>query len=70
MLTRRATAAGGVAGMLIGVAVAAVLNGAGVLFLWTAWWSFVAASVALLVVSAFTETKTADELEGLVAWSS
>jgi len=68
MLTRRATPAGGVAGMLIGVAAAGVLNGAGVLFLWTAWWSFVAASVALLAVSAFTKAKSEDELRGLVCW--
>lgn len=68
MLTRRATPAGGVAGMLTGVAAAGVLNGAGVLFLWTAWWSFVAASVALLAVSAFTKAKSEDELRGLVCW--
>ena len=68
MLTRRATPAGGVAGMVTGVAAAGVLNGAGVLFLWTAWWSFVAASVALLAVSAFTKAKSEEELRGLVCW--
>jgi SSS family solute:Na+ symporter len=68
MLTRKATPAGGVAGMVTGVVAAGVLNGAGVLFLWTAWWSFVAASVALLAVSAFTKAKSEDELRGLVCW--
>jgi len=69
MLSRRATPAGGVAGMLAGVAVAAVLNATGELFLWTAWWSFVAASVVLLVTSTFTAPKSDAELEGLVCWS-
>ncbi len=68
MLTRKATPAGGVAGMVIGVATAAVLNVAGYLFLWTAWWSFVAASITLLAVSAFTKAKPEDELRGLVCW--
>ena len=69
MLTRRATPLAGVAGMGVGVAAAAVLNAYGVLFLWTAWWSFVAASAALVVVSAVTPRKPDAELEGLVAWS-
>jgi SSS family solute:Na+ symporter len=68
MLTRKATPAGGVAGMTTGVVAAGALNAAGVLFLWTAWWSFVAASVALLVVSAFTKGKSEEELRGLVCW--
>lgn len=68
MLTRKATPAGGVAGMLVGVATAAWLSAAGYLFLWTAWWSFVAASVVLLAVSAFTEPKPEEELRGLVCW--
>ena len=68
MLTRKATPAGGVAGMVVGVAAAAVLNVAGYLFLWTAWWSFVAASIALLVVSSVTKAKPEDELRGLVCW--
>ena len=50
------------------MAVAAVLNVAGFLFLWTAWWSFVAASMALLVVSSVTKAKSEDELRGLVCW--
>ena len=68
MVTRRATAAGGVAGMLVGVATAAILSAAGVLYLWTAFWSFVAASITLLAVSAVTAPKSEDELRGLVCW--
>jgi SSS family solute:Na+ symporter len=68
LLTRRATAAGGVAGAVVGVATAAILSTTGQLFLWTAWWSFVAASAALFIVSAFTPAKSEDELRGLVSW--
>jgi solute:Na+ symporter, SSS family len=68
LLTRRATAAGGVAGAVAGVASAAVLSSIGTLYLWTAFWSFVAASVALVAVSAFTPAKSEDELRGLVSW--
>jgi SSS family solute:Na+ symporter len=68
MLTRRATAAGGVAGMLTGVATAAILSAGGTLYLWTAFWSFVAASVMLLAVSRTTPPKSEDELRGLVCW--
>jgi SSS family solute:Na+ symporter len=68
LLTRRATAAGGVAGALVGVASAAVLSSFGTLYLWTAFWSFVAASAALVVVSAVTPAKSEAELRGLVSW--
>ncbi len=68
MVTRRATAAGGVAGMLVGVGTAAVLSASGYLYLWTAFWSFVAASVTLLAVSVLTSPKSEDELRGLVCW--
>jgi solute:Na+ symporter, SSS family len=68
MLTRGATAAGGVAGMLVGVGTAALMTATGQLYLWTAWWSFVAASIALLATSAVTTPKSDDELRGLVAW--
>ena len=68
LLTRRATAAGGVAGALAGVASAAILSSFGTLYLWTAFWSFVAASVALVVVSAVTPAKSDAELRGLVSW--
>jgi len=68
MLTRRATAAGGAAGMAAGVGVAAWLNLQGVLYLWTAWWSFAAAFLVVLVVSGFTARKSDEELHGLVCW--
>ena len=68
LLTRRATAAGGVAGMVAGVGTAAILTATGALFLWTAFYSFLAASIALLAVSAFTPSKPEHELRGLVAW--
>ncbi len=68
MLTRHATAAGGVAGMLAGVITAAALNATGQLYLWTAFWSFVIASGVLLGVSAVTKRKSDAELKGLVCW--
>jgi SSS family solute:Na+ symporter len=68
MVTRRATAAGGVAGMLVGVGTAAAMSSMGYLYLWTAFWSFAAASVTLIAVSAVTARKTDDELRGLVCW--
>jgi SSS family solute:Na+ symporter len=68
MLTRRATAKGGVAGMLVGVASAAALSATGQLYLWTAFGSFVAASIALIAVSLVTAQKSDDELRGLVCW--
>jgi SSS family solute:Na+ symporter len=68
LLTRRATAAGGVAGAVVGVATAAILSTSGQLYLWTAFWSFVAASAALMIVSAVTPAKSEDELRGLVSW--
>ena len=68
MVTRLATPAGGVAGMLAGVATAAGLSAAGYLYLWTAFWSFVAASAVLLAVSAVTRRQSDDELRGLVCW--
>ncbi len=68
MLTRRATAEGGVAGMLVGVATAAALSASGQLYLWTAFWSFVAASAALVAVSLVTARKSDEELRGLVCW--
>jgi len=76
MLTRRATQWGGLAGMGAGVATAVVLNGAesllgiagGVPFLWTAWWSFVAAVVVTAAVSMVTRPHDEDRLRGLVCW--
>lgn len=76
MLTRRATQWGGLAGMLAGVATAVVLNGAekllgiagGIPFLWTAWWSFVAALGVTLLVSLATKPYSEARLRGLVCW--
>lgn len=76
MLTRRATQWGGLAGMAAGVATAVVLNSAesllgisgGVPFLWTAWWSFVAAIVATALVSLVTRPHSDERLRGLVCW--
>lgn len=68
MLTRRATAAGGVAGMLVGVGTAALLNATGELYLWTAFWSFAASALTLVAVSWVTKPKEEDELRGLVCW--
>lgn len=68
MLTRRATTQGAIVGMLIGVGTSAVMTVTGQLYLWTAWWSFVAASVSLVVVSLMTTPKNEDELRGLVCW--
>jgi SSS family solute:Na+ symporter len=68
MLTRRATTQGAIAGMLIGVGTSAVMTATGQLYLWTAWWSFVAASVSLVLVSLMTTPKNEDELRGLVCW--
>jgi SSS family solute:Na+ symporter len=76
MLTRRATPWGGLAGMAAGVATAVVLNAAetllgvagGVPFLWTAWWSFVAALGVTTLVSLVTRPHSEDRLRGLVCW--
>lgn len=76
MLTRRATGWGGIAGMLVGVGTAAVLNSTewllgvegGVPFLWVAWWSFVAALVSNILVSLATRPFDEDRLRGLVFW--
>ena len=71
MLTKRTTAWGGLAGLLIGVGTAAVLHNqlAGdSAFLWVAWWSFVAALAGTILVSMFTPRHSEDHLRGLV-WS-
>jgi len=76
MLTRRTTPWGGLAGMIAGVMAAVVLNAAepllgiagGVPFLWTAWWSFVAAVGVALVVSLVTRPHDEARLRGLVCW--
>jgi SSS family solute:Na+ symporter len=76
MLTRRATAWGGFAGMVLGVGTAVVMNSnrflfgreAAVSFLWVAWWSFVAALLGTIVVSLMTRPYDRERLRGLVCW--
>ncbi len=76
MLTRRATAWGGFAGMILGVGTAFALNAArfvfgreaSVSFLWVAWWSFVAALLGTIVVSLLTRPYETERLRGLVCW--
>jgi SSS family solute:Na+ symporter len=75
MLSRRATPAGGLMGLVIGVGLASALNihrffrpADGVPYLWVAWWSFVVALVTGAVVSLFTRPHTEERLRGLVAW--
>ncbi|NLX98835.1 MAG: sodium/solute symporter [Rhodopirellula sp.] len=76
MLTRRATAWGGFAGMLLGVGTACFLNAArflfgreaAVSFLWVAWWSFVAALLGTIFVSLLTRPYDTQRLRGLVCW--
>ncbi len=76
MLTRRATSAGALAGMILGVGTAVVLNSArflfgrdqGVSYLWVAWWSFVAAMGGAVVVSLLTRPYDEERLRGLVCW--
>jgi len=67
LLWRRASPAGGLAGLLVGLAAAiwfkAVLK---LHYLYIAWWSFLAALVALLLVSSVTRSLPADQLRGLV----
>ena len=68
MLSRRATQWGGLIGLLVGIGVAAVLTFYNVLFLWTAWWSFVGALLTVVIVSAFTRPYDEERLRGLVCW--
>lgn len=76
MLTRWATAAGGVAGILLGVTTAVVLQFGHawnlweptISFLWVAWWSFVAALVSISAVSLVTRPHDTERLTGLVYW--
>lgn len=68
MLSRRATQWGGLIGLLAGIGVAAILTFNDVLFLWTAWWSFVGALLTVIVVSALTRPHDEERLRGLVCW--
>lgn len=68
MLTRRATQWGGLAGFVVGVLTAFLLQRFEYLFLWVAWWSFVAAVAANLIVSISTKPYDDQRLRGLVCW--
>jgi SSS family solute:Na+ symporter len=76
MLWRRTTQWGGLAGMLIGVATAALVHNhrqwlgweGGTSFLWVAWWSFAASMVSTILVSLFTKPYDTERLRGLVCW--
>jgi len=76
MLWRRTTQWGGLAGMFVGVGVAALVQFHRPLlgwegetsFLWVAWWSFVAAVISAVVVSLFTTPYDRQRLRGLVCW--
>jgi len=76
MLWHRTTQWGGLVGMLIGVATAAMVQfyrqwlgyEGETSFLWVAWWSFVAAMLGAIVVSSFTKPYDKQRLRGLVCW--
>lgn len=76
MLTQRATAAGGLAGMFLGVGTAVAMHSQrflfgrehAVSFLWVAWWSFVAALLGTIAVSLLTRPYDQQRLRGLVCW--
>ena len=76
---KRATATGALVGLLSGVGCSVSLNLIQIYssddnklfhtadpFLYIAWWSFVWAVVATIVVSLFTKPKTPEELKGIV----
>ena len=76
MLWRRTTGWGGLAGMFIGVATAAIVQfhkpimgeDGDTSFLWVAWWSFAAAMLGTTVVSLLTRPHETEQLRGLVCW--
>ena len=76
MLTERATAAGGLAGMIAGVGTAVAMHlqrflfgrEQAISFLWVAWWSFVAALAGTILVSLVTRRHDQQRLRGLVCW--
>jgi Na+/proline symporter len=68
MLSKRTTQWGGLCGLVAGVGLAIVLTSYKVLFLWTAWWSFVAALATIILVSLLTRPFDDDRLRGLVCW--
>jgi len=74
VLWRRATAWGGLAGLVSGVSLAVILNldsMAGIFhsnepYLFVAWWSFVLAVLVTVVVSLVTPAEPAERIRGLV----
>ena len=68
MLSKRVTQWGGLAGLLTGVLMAIYLQQRGTLFLWVAWWSFVAAMGGAIMVSWLTKPYDDQRLRGLVCW--
>lgn len=68
ILTRRATGAGGLAGLVVGVGSAVAMVFSGVSYLWVSWWSFVAAGAATVLVSLCTPRIDDSRLRGLVYW--
>jgi len=67
LLWRRASPAGGLWGMLLGLGAAVWFQlGPGLHYLYIAWWSFVAALVSLVLVSLFTAPLPPDQLRPLV----
>jgi SSS family solute:Na+ symporter len=66
LLWRRATPAAGLVALLAGIAAALRLQLLGLHYLYIAWWSFVAALLALVVVSPFTRPLPDHELDELV----
>ena len=66
MLSRRVTQWGGLAGLVVGVTSAMTMHSREVHFLWIAWWSFVAAVVATILVSMVTKPYDDERLRGLV----
>ncbi len=68
MLSRRATQWGGLCGLLVGIGLAAGMTFYNVLFLWTAWWSFVGALATVIIVSLMTRPYDEERLRGLVCW--
>jgi len=66
LLWRRATTAGGLAGLLGGLGAALLLQVSGLHYLYIAWWSFLFSLAALVLISLVTPPTPAERLEGLV----
>lgn len=68
MLSTRITPWSGFVGLVSGVATSVIMTSSGYLFLWCAWWSFIAAVSSMILTSIFTEPRSKDQLRGLVCW--